>query len=218
MAKQQTKFLLTEGKNDAYAIAGLMANYVAWGKSEDEWPVKLEAAGSVEELLNPIYLGASFKRSGLEAIGILLDADEDSAVRWERCQVLCSAAFPGLPTVLPPNGLIHEAASGTRLGVWIMPDNRSSGMLETFLCYLVPQTRENVWKHAMLATKQAGELGAPFKAIHADKARIHTYLAWQDPPGRPLGEALKTDCLAAKSPAAGQFAQWFLDLFRLQGS
>ena len=45
MAKVHTKFLLTEGKNDAYAIAGLMANYVAWGKSEDEWPVKIEAAG-----------------------------------------------------------------------------------------------------------------------------------------------------------------------------
>jgi hypothetical protein len=215
MGKIHTKFLLTEGREDAYAIAGLMSNYVRWGTSEDEWPVKIEAAGSAPELLRPDYLGPCFKRSGLEAIGILLDANEDPAGRWASLQNLCSTAFPGIPDALPAEGLIHLGQNGIRLGVWIMPDNRSSGMLETFLVYLVPKRGRKLWDHAIRTCDTAKSLGAPFRDAHEDKARIHTWLAWRDPPGRPFGEALKSKCLDPSSPAAKPFANWFIRLFAL---
>lgn len=31
---------------------------------------------------------------------------------------------------------------------------------------------------------------ASFKKVHHSKAVIHTYLAWQDEPGNPLGQAI----------------------------
>lgn len=30
---------------------------------------------------------------------------------------------------------------------------------------------------------EASALGAPYRQTHRDKAELHTWLAWQDPPG-----------------------------------
>ena len=216
MARLHTKFLLTEGKDDVYAIASLMSNHVEWGSNDNEWPVKIESAGSVGELLDDAYISAWLKTSGLEALGILLDANDSFEGRWERIQQLFRPAFPGIPDTMESEGMITDSDSGLRLGVWIMPDNRSRGMLETFLAYLVPNDSEAVWQEAISATGRAQGAGAPFKEIHADKARIHTWLAWQDPPGRPFGEALKNTCLDPSVPQAAAFAQWFITLYGLE--
>lgn len=215
MGKQHTKFLLTEGKDDVYAIAGLMSNYVEWGASEEEWPVKIEAAGSIHELLSAPYLNAWFKHPGLEAIGLTLDANEDLAGRWARLRRLCATAFRGIPEELPRHGLVHEGQGQVRFGLWIMPDNKSPGMLETFLAQLVPASQDRLSSHARDSAATAKHLGAPFKEAHRVKAWVHTLLAWQDPPGRPFGEALKARYLDASCPAARLFAQWFIKLFGL---
>lgn len=214
----QTKFLLTEGKDDACAVAGLMGNHVQWGDQEADWPVKIEWAGSIAELLKPVYLSAWFKRSGLEAIGIMFDANESFAGRRAGVRAACSNAFSKMPENLPADGLVIEGENGVRLGVWIMPDNQSRGMLETFLRYLVPSDAQPLWDYARSAADEARKLGAPYKQpTHRDKADIHTWLAWQDPPGRPFGEALKSKCLDPRSPAAQKFAQWFIRLYQLEG-
>jgi Protein of unknown function (DUF3226) len=44
-----------------------------------------------------------------------------------------------------------------RLGIWIMPDNRSEGSLETFLRHLVPDQSEPAWKHAIESVEAAAE-------------------------------------------------------------
>jgi hypothetical protein len=217
MAKSHTKFLLTEGKDDAFAIASLMSHYVTpWGHREEQWPVKIEAAGSVTELLNAVYISSWFKRAGLEAIGILLDADEDFEGRWASIRRTCLPLFDDLPTDIPSEGLISIKAGAPRLGVWIMPDNGSAGMLETFLTYLVPDSNRQVWEHAIESCERARDMGAPFRQPHLDKAHIHTWLAWQDPPGDPFGVAIKSKCLNPDCPAATSFAHWFLDLYQLR--
>ncbi|WP_420537572.1 DUF3226 domain-containing protein [Ferrovum myxofaciens] len=42
----------------------------------------------------------------------------------------------------PINGLIYAINRRKRLGVWIMPDNNSRGMMETFLSTLVKTDEE----------------------------------------------------------------------------
>lgn len=66
---------------------------------------------------------------------------------------------------------------GKTLGIWLMPDNRSRGMLETFLAYLVPGGGSDLWTHACEAVAEAYGRGAPCREVHHDKARIHTWLA-----------------------------------------
>jgi hypothetical protein len=98
-----------------------------------------------------------------------------------------------------------------------MPDNKSEGMLETFLKYLVPNQADNVWLYAQEAARTAKQRGAPYKDVHIEKANIHTWLAWQDEPGPALGVALKRKVLDPNSAAAKPFVDWFIALFELPG-
>ena len=213
--KQHPKQLLVEGREDQYAVSGLMGRHVRWGNTATEWPVLIEAVGSVDELLADSVIPVYLKQSGLKALGILIDADDCLAGRWERLSQLCSQNYPGFPQSPAQQGIILQNPPLPRLGIWIMPDNQQAGMLETFLKYLVPTTGKATWEYAQQSAEQARSLGAPFKNIHQDKAHIHTWLAWQDPPGKPLGEALKNKCLDPQSPYASAFVDWFVRLYEL---
>ena len=52
-----------------------------------------------------------------------------------------------------------------------------------------------------------------YKPVHRSKAKIHTYLAWQDVPGRPMGQAITTNILNANSELAVKFVKWLKKLF-----
>ncbi|HEY8375848.1 MAG TPA: DUF3226 domain-containing protein, partial [Nannocystis sp.] len=117
---------------------------------------------------------------------------------------------------LPPEGCVAACSrTGRRFGVWIMPDNTSAGMLETFLKYLLPDGHDALWAHAQQAATRAHDRGAPFKQAHVDKANIYTWLAWQNPPGRQLHDAVKQRILRPDSPHAEPFVAWFCRLFEL---
>ena len=96
-----------------------------------------------------------------------------------------------------------------------MPDNQKRGMLETFLKFLLPDNGENLWDLTEQACRDAIKHGAPFKEYHKDKAKIHTWLAWQNPPGRQLHNAIMERILAPTSPHANDFMMWFQKLFEV---
>lgn len=216
MGVVHAKRLLVEGKDDAYAIASLMSHFVAWGDTERQWPVLLEPAGSAQELLAEEVVPTYLSEPGTKILGVLIDANESFEQRWQRIRQVCLPAYPGLPEQCPAQGLIQHEGRLPRFGVWIMPDNRSRGMLESFLKLLVPTEPQELWAHAQAATRRAKQLGAPYKDAHCDKADIHTWLAWQDQPGKPLGEALKSKCLDPRSACATAFVEWFIRLFDLE--
>lgn len=213
---QHANLLLVEGKDDVYAVSGLLSNFVSWGPTENEWPVFIKAIGSDAQLLAEGVIPTHIKQSDLRILGVLIDANTDFDSRWQRIRQLCREAYAPFPERIPPEGLVHDQAGLPRVGVWIMPDNRSRGMLETFLGFLVPGQSEALWARAIECATGAKSMGAPYRDVHQDKARIHTWLAWQDPPGRPLGEALKSRCLDPGSPFARPFVDWFVGLFRLE--
>lgn len=57
-----------------------------------------------------------------------------------------------------------------------------------------------------------------FKDAHLDKARIHSYLAWNDPPGIPLGQAVLKRTLDPESKQASIFLRWIRDVFEFHGN
>jgi hypothetical protein len=59
----------------------------------------------------------------------------------------------------------------------------------------------------------AKELGATFSERHIDKAQIHSWLAWQEPPGRQLHNAIMEKMLTNQPPLLQSFISWFRDLF-----
>ncbi len=215
-SKVHPKRLLVEGREEQRVIPELIEkNGIAWGDSKDSWIVKIDEFDGVEKLLKPGVIEAELKSSGLSHLGILVDADEVLENRWTAIRDRCSKAFPNLPKTFPDTGIIVENDVGLRLGVWIMPDNKTAGMLETFLGFLVPNTQDQLFVAAQESARNTRELGAPYIDAHASKANIYTWLAWQDPPGRQLHQAVLQEILSPRSPHAQPFVSWFRQLYQI---
>ncbi len=204
-----------EGKTDRGVIASLMeANGVPW-PDPPESPVFVDARGSVDEILQPEILKAELGASGLEALGVVVDANGNAASRWDDLRAWCGTEFKDLPRQIPAQGLEVVRPGGPRFGVWIMPNNRFTGMLEDWLVGLIPQESLPLYQLARRCVSEAEEQDAPFRAVHRTKAEVHTWLAWQDEPGLRLYDAVKHGVLDATRPGSGPFVEWFRRLFRL---
>jgi len=123
--------------------------------------------------------------------------------------------MPDFPEELPVTGLIHTTQEGIKFGVWIMPDNQTRGMLENFLAYMIRDESELIWQYAKEVAGEAKSRGASFIDLHLSKAYIYTWLAWQDPPGRQLHNAIMEKILNPQHPKAQAFVNWFKSLYDL---
>ena len=208
------KVLLVEGEEDKRVIPELVeANGVPWGNKPKDRIVEIKPLHGIEKLLDKNLINIELKASGLEILGIILDADESPSNRWQSIRNCLIDKFPDLPEQLPQSGLIHSGE--IKVGIWMMPDNKERGMLETFLQFLLPGDRKELWGFSEQSCRQAKEQGACFKDCHNDKAKIHTWLAWQNPPGRQLHNAITERILSPASPQAAVFMQWFRNLFEV---
>ncbi|WP_417913532.1 DUF3226 domain-containing protein [Candidatus Electronema sp. JM] len=211
-----SKVLLVEGEDDKRVIPQLVeANGIKWGENKKEWIVEIQALGSVEKLLDKeeLSIQVRMRRKTLKILGIILDADDYPANRWQSIRNCLIEIYPDIPEELPPTGLIHPGE--IKVGVWMMPDNKERGMLETFLQFLLPENGKALWDFSEQSCQQAKAQGACFKDCHSDKAKIHTWLAWQNPPGRQLHQAVTERILSSDSPQAAVFMQWFKELFEV---
>ncbi len=209
--------LVVEGQDEKRTIPELIElNGIDWGSGKNTI-VHIKDYEGYENIIKPGSISTELKADGIEALGILLDADENPIDRWIAIRNACrnSRSISNVPEELPEDGLIIEADNGVRVGIWIMPNNKLPGMLETFLGYLLPPDTSSLWEFAGEAINQAKEQGAPFTEYHRDKARIYSWLAWQKPPGRQLHQAIKERILDPQHPEAQQFVSWFRELYQL---
>jgi len=206
--------LVVEGKNDCHVIShlaaqhGLETAFGIWQGDNDDAAIDGFAG----------FLEASGKRPTI--LGIVLDCDSSeggheaaSQRRWAQVgRTLASYPYQ-LPTIPPQRGAILDQIEGyPRVGIWLMPDNQSEGMLEDFLLRLAPLDAVAFARECAQAAK-ARSFG-DYQVVHESKAVAHTYLAWQDEPGRPLGSGIRQRSFDANSPAAKDFIQWLKDLFQ----
>lgn len=207
------KVLLAEGKDEQRVLPELFELCgIEWPQKNP--PVWIEDANGIETILGTPLIETELKVSGLRMLGILVDANGDIDGRWTSLRTRLAAVIPELPLRAERDGLIYERPDGIRIGVWLMPDNVERGMLETLLLRL--RTGEGrLFEHARDAVAVARTLGAPFIAAHQDKAELHTWLAWQDPPGQQLHGAVRAKALDALAPGAAPFVAWFRRLFAI---
>jgi hypothetical protein len=219
MARQDEKVLLVEGTEDLRVIPELVeANGIAWGDKPKDRIVQIKPMDGVENL-DKNLINIELKASGLKIFGIIVDADDEPANRWQSVRNCLLEKYPDIPEELPPTGLIHTSPEqDVKLGIWMMPDNKERGMLETFLQFLLPEDDKELWNFTEQSCRQATNYGATYKEAHLDKAKIHTWLAWQNPPGRQLHDAVKQRILSPNSPQAAPFMQWFQKLFEVADS
>ena len=215
MADSYPRVLLVEGKQDRFVIPELIeANGVSWGTRKNP-VVFIRDYDGYQKLVDPDVISTELQASGLSALGIMIDADDNPTGRWQSIRSASLKSIPDIPEVLPEDGLIHTTPTGIKFGIWIMPDNNMRGMLETFLTYMIPTDREALWQFAQAATNEAKGKGALFTNPHIDKANIYTWLAWQNPPGRQLHQAIMERMLNPNHPNAQKFVTWFKTLYDL---
>jgi hypothetical protein len=207
--------LLVEGDEERRVISHFMDQYVVWGNQPQEWVADVKSFNGVENLLKPGAIETASKVPGLKAIGIIVDADDQFDSRWSSVRDRCRKIAVNFPDELPPEGLIHQNEHGLRIGVWIMPDNQSRGMLETFLGSLVTPSLGPLWSFAQESCIRSRDHGSPYTDPHYDKACIYTFLAWLEPPGRSLNVSVQARAFDSRSPLCEQFVRWFIDLYQL---
>lgn len=202
--------LLVEGPDDLFVIARLRElNHL-----EDN--VFIKACGSVEKAIELFRILIDKQAASNRVLGIVVDADTAISGRWQRIsQILTDSQKYNVPEVLPEEGLVlcPIDADDPKIGVWVMPDNRLNGMLEDFLAMLVVNDKELLDEvDVTLERIESKELNK-YKAVHKAKARIHTFLAWQEEPGASMGNAIAKSYLKADSDQAVLFVNWLRDLF-----
>ncbi len=222
--KPSKSILLVEGTDDREVIFQLL-NHYGLGDVTKSKQIVVEVAKGVSNILD-VALAEIENNMTLETMGLVMDADSSVMNRWDSIKSKLDS-FKAVPVTPENNGTIFTVTrlnlSEITVGVWIMPNNQSPGMLEDFIQSLVPD-HDNLWQRAQNCVAQIPAVELPFDTTQktvdgmvawSTKATLHTWLAWQDEPGKPMGLAITKKFLNAKSPHAQTLMQWLRRLFNL---
>lgn len=145
-------------------------------------------------------------------IGAVIDADTGAANRWASIVGKLSNHDYEFPKHPNRSGTIIRGGGGLpKLGVWLMPNNQIQGMLEDFCIEMIDPVGRAAADAAVATARTQGV--ATFVANHLSKAIVHTFLAWQDTPGRPLGQSITAQALRPNTDTAKEFSAWLTLLF-----
>lgn len=207
------KILLVEGTDDEHVLKHICGNRGIPHLDE------VEKYGGIEKLLESLGVRLSLLNGEGDVIGIVIDADTDISARWQSVRDrITNIGYQNVPDQPDPDGTILDSPAGTylpRLGVWIMPNNQTSGILEDFLRFLVPQPNI-LFDYAKACVKSIPDVPddeGVFKSKDESKAVIHTWLAWQKDPGLPFGTAITARFLDPDVPEVDVLVAWLKRLF-----
>ena len=202
------KILMVEGPDDEHVLKHICGNRGVPHLDE------VRPHGGAPELLQriPVQLRLSEER---DVVGVVIDADTDLDARWRSIRDrLVQIGYQDVPAQPDPNGTVLEPPSGSFLpkaGIWIMPDNTANGNLENFLRFLVPRPNA-LFEHAVSSVSNIPPTRL-FSQLDERKAVMHTWLAWQEEPGRPYGTAITARYLNPDVPQVDLLVSWLERLF-----
>ena len=205
------KILLVEGTDDEHVLKHICGNR---GIPHLD---AVESQDGIENLIESLGVRLTLSEEG-DVIGVVIDADTNIVNRWTSIRNRITDAdvgYQNVPDQPDPAGTILDPPEGTllpRLGVWIMPNNQTNGILEDFLYSLVPQPN-TLFDHVRDSVATIPEGERRFKQLYEPKAIIHTWLAWQEEPGWPFGTAISARFLDPSVTEVDVLAAWLKRLF-----
>ncbi|MDE0101092.1 MAG: hypothetical protein OXN89_01810, partial [Bryobacterales bacterium] len=199
--------LYVEGPDDEHAIGHLL---IQRGVDPRALP-DFKDVGGKQGLLQAIPVAV---RAGTgKSLAFVIDANDDPRSTWESIASRLERVGIEAPDEIPEGGFAGKSVDYcARVGVWLMPDNRKTGALEDFLRDLIDQS-DPLLCLAEHSAEKAKQLGAKYSDRDAQKAVLHTWLAWQKDPGRPYGVAIKARFFGVDSAAMDEFVSWFQRVF-----
>ena len=132
-ASSEGRVLLVEGQDDLHVVRHLRES----SSGMPDFCVK-DKGGA--KLLPSIY--GEVLAEDRTAVGILLDANGDPQSKWQAVSDRLRDVGVTAPKAPAPDGTIIDGT--LRVGVWLMPDNQSSGELEDFIERMIPSS-DPVW-------------------------------------------------------------------------
>ena len=143
----------------------------------------------------------------LLAIGIVVDADDNIDRQWANVSrsIAGDPIYRNLPDKPETAGVIVPGLP--RLGIWIWPDNKSSGELEDFIFRMIPQP-DPVWPRSERYVDDIPEDARRFPPHKALRAKVHAWMATRERP-RPMWAGI-----SAKDLVPDENSRAFLDWLR----
>lgn len=210
--KPHPQQLLVEGMNDFHVICALCEKYNVPETFCIPRPDKRKTQG-VEPLL--LSLPIILKDVNLQTLGIVVDADQDLQARWQGISdKLKSVGYDNIPKNPYPEGLIYEQQELPKIGVWIMPNNKLTGELEDFVSYLISDDDQLQLKAKEILDKIERLDINRYTKEDRGKAFIHTWLAWQEKPGMPMGQPITANVLKYDNEIIQAFINWLNKLYQ----
>ena len=195
MEEKYTYKLLVEGNEDVHVILAL------WNAANRPESFDIINCHSVQQLLKNLKIRLTLPLTN-QRIGIVVDADTDISARLDsiKSHLDATGKYNCKKCQLQEGGLILPSLypEYPTIGVWIMPNNKLPGMLEKAEDVLNQLEKSNIQR---------------YKPVHRSKAKIHSYLAWQDEPGRPMGQSITAHVLNPNSKTGQLFLDWLQKLF-----
>ena len=203
------RVLLVEGANDMHVVIhiskrkGLPHNFC------------IVETGNIDKLLDAIEVEADVPER--QVMGIILDADERPIDRWKevtkRLNWLRQEEHFSLPELPDQPHSAGTIINGTlRIGIWLMPDNESTGELEDFVATMIPDS-DPVWPLSKQYIDDIPSKHRKFKFKKTLRAKVHAWLATREHP-RPMGLAIEAEDLDISVANATTFADWLRELFK----
>jgi Protein of unknown function (DUF3226) len=216
MSGGDNKLLIVEGVNDRFVVSALFkrrnfpVNFGWWPPPPETKPPQ----SNLDEACKQLRVRIKPDANGMAAIGVIVDADVVLAARWSKLtQILTRAAYE-VPDAPQSGGVILNppTVDQPRVGLWLMPDNQSDGMLEDLVLTLI-STTDPIRIEAEECVDRLLRSGSLFKTEHRSKAVVCTWLAWQQKPGRPMGEAIERSWIGHQAPLVDDLLAWLERLF-----
>lgn len=201
-------FLLVEGIDDYHVCSHLLKNH----RISEKYINIIDKKG-IDNLLET--LDVELIGSGERRLGIVVDADTNFAARWEALRNILIRSGYTMPLEPNPVGTIIDQEGLPVVGLWFMPNNKFPGMLEDFVSFLIPPG-DSLWPMAEDILQKVIKKDCRFRETYLMKAQLHTWLAWQEQPGTPLGLAITNRYFDANAPHAQQLIAWVRRLFSLE--
>jgi Protein of unknown function (DUF3226) len=210
----ETAVLLVEGPDDFNVFLHLMHRHgIPSCCTIEEW-------NGVEDVLGSLV--TRLRLANEPRLGVVIDADpvgdarDAVTLRWlQISEILRKVGYQTFPEHPVPEGTILRESGKPDFGVWIMPNNELPGMVENFVGSLVPDADKprKLWKRAAETVHGIPVDERLFRPTDVNKATIHTWLAWQEEPGIPMGLAIRKGFLNPHASPAMSLISWLRALF-----
>lgn len=198
--------LMVEGPDDCHVVKYL--------RSETSLDFSIVPMGGVEKALKFHEIETRFKATECRALGIMVDADDNLDARWNKVSSRLVRLGISVPDAPEPNGTIIPARNDDepRVGIWLMPDNRSNGELEDFIKSMIPEN-DPVWPLSEEYINGIPPEHRKFPSGKILRAQVHAWLAARKRPRPGMGSAIAAKDLDIKALSSRTFLAWLQKLF-----